>query len=167
MDNLGDVFATNVVLSDLLPASLSFVASGSSPLCADLGGGLVECYLLGMNPGASAAVTVTAQALFPEQVSNTVEVKANECEVYPPDNVDTVQVLITDAQACDANGSGAMDTGDPVAAAAHIFGDAAAGNPDCNQDGVVDAEDLAKIIEEVDLQRAGKASRADPDGESR
>jgi len=155
--NLSDAMATNVVLVNTLPGGMTFVAGASSPLCADVGGGLVQCFLFGMNPWESETVTITAQAWVAEQAINSADVSADQCEVLPADNSAFVEVQVSASAPCDADGSGILDDFDPAAAAAYIFGATVSGNPDCNQDGIIDATDLARIINELD--QLGKGVR--------
>ncbi len=57
--NYGPAAATNVVLTDALPAALSFASASAG--CAH-GGGVVTCAVGNLSVGHSAGVTITAQA---------------------------------------------------------------------------------------------------------
>jgi uncharacterized repeat protein (TIGR01451 family) len=85
--NAGPAAATNVVLTDPLPASVNFVsASLSQGVCSNFGG-LITCNLGSLAPGGSAAITlVTLPTVGGIIVTNTVAVTASQTDLNLTDN---------------------------------------------------------------------------------
>ena len=88
--NAGPAAATNVVLTDPLPASVNyFSASSSQGVCSNFGG-IVTCYLGSLAPGGSAAITLVAQpTVGGVNVTNTVSVTASQTDLNLTDNIAT------------------------------------------------------------------------------
>lgn len=143
--NDSPVAASSVVVTDRLPAGLSFNAGLSSPQCVPSGGD-VECAVGSLAPSEIRNLTIVADAMAAGQLVNTVEVDSWECDVAPHDNLAQVQSTLTNAARCDADFDLSIDQHDVTAAAAHVFGSPAAGNPDCRLGGGITADDLAAII---------------------
>jgi uncharacterized repeat protein (TIGR01451 family) len=138
--------ATNVVITDTLPASLIFDQLLSSPECVVVGPA-VECTVAGLAPGAVWHVSIIAEAAVAGPIANTAVVDSWECDTELADNQSTVVVNAVEAERCDANYDLSIDSDDVAPAVNHIFGETAAGNPDCRIGGGVTADDVAAIIE--------------------
>lgn len=86
--NNGPSPATNVMVTDVLPAGLTFVsATPSQGTCA--GTTTVTCSLGGLASGASATVTLTVTSATATPASNTATVTANEVDPNPANNTAT------------------------------------------------------------------------------
>jgi uncharacterized repeat protein (TIGR01451 family) len=86
--NNGPSAATNVMVTDVLPAGLTFVsATPSQGTCT--GTTTVTCSLGGLASGASATVTLTVTSAAATPASNTATVTANEVDPNPANNTAT------------------------------------------------------------------------------
>ena len=144
--NHSGVPATNVAVSNELPAALSFRADLSSPACV-LIGSTVECSIMSLAPGASWDLVIAVEPVVAGPVDSTGWVSAWECDTDVSDDHATAAIAVVSAVPCDANGDLSIDSDDLVVAVGHIFGDRADGNPDCRLADGVTADDLAAIIE--------------------
>jgi uncharacterized repeat protein (TIGR01451 family) len=144
--NASSLPATDLVVTDVLPASLIFDQALSSPECFDFGGD-VRCERPLLDPGAVWNLTIVAEAAVAGPITNTVLIDSWECDVLPDDNQSSTQVNAVLAERCDANYDLSIDSDDLVPSVAHIFGAQAPGNPDCRIGGGVTADDLAATIE--------------------
>jgi uncharacterized repeat protein (TIGR01451 family) len=88
--NPGPIKATGVVVTDTLPAGVTFVAAGASQGTCDG----TTCRLGTLAAGGSATVTITAIAGVAGPISNTAEVHAAELDVNPFDNVATADGVV-------------------------------------------------------------------------
>lgn len=144
--NHSQVVATNLTISDALPPELIFRPDPSSPECT-LVGNTVECARPALDPAAVWDVAIAVEPVVAGAIGNTVWVDAWECDTDAGDDADTAVVQAVAAQPCDANYDLSVNADDLVPAVAHIFGETAAGNPDCRPAGGITADDLAAIIE--------------------
>jgi len=89
--NNGPTQATNVTVSDPVPATVSLVSALASQGGCTLGA-VVTCALGGMNSGATATITivVTAPAVTGLVISNTATVTATEPDPNPANNTFTL-----------------------------------------------------------------------------
>ena len=78
INNLGPSPATNVVVTDSLPAQLSFVSATSTQGSCSFSSPTVTCQLGTLAQGANAAVVITVTGSTPVTVTNTATVTANE-----------------------------------------------------------------------------------------
>jgi uncharacterized repeat protein (TIGR01451 family) len=86
--NNGPSGATNVVVTDVLPAGLTFVsATPSQGACT--GTTTVTCNVGALASGASATITLTVTSSSAAVVSNTATVTATEVDPNPADNTAT------------------------------------------------------------------------------
>ncbi|MDW8328439.1 MAG: right-handed parallel beta-helix repeat-containing protein [Candidatus Bipolaricaulota bacterium] len=111
--NNGPSPATNVVLTDTLPSSVTFVSvTPGTPTCAH-SAGTVTCNLGSLANGGSATVTivVTTTGASVPSVSNTVSVSAAEFDPTPANNTATVSTTVNPAADLSVTKS---DTPDPV-----------------------------------------------------
>jgi uncharacterized repeat protein (TIGR01451 family) len=96
INNNGPNDATNVVLTDTLPANVTFVSSTpGSPTCTQ-SGGVVTCNLGTINNGANTIVTivVTPQAAAVGTINNTASASSAEQEPNPADNSATESTTV-------------------------------------------------------------------------
>ncbi len=143
--NSRPVPATLVRVHDVLPSTLVFVPGSSSPGCNQLGGD-VEC-IVGVVAGtASATVVIAVTPIAVGEETNSVTVELDECDLDDANNSSSLTVTVTSAEPCDADGDGDVTTEDLAAAVAHLYGQPAAGNPDCAEGDGLDAADLASTI---------------------
>ena len=83
--NLGAAAATNVAITDPLPASENFVSSAYSPSCS-LIAGTVTCPIAGgLAPGASGTVTIGAIPIASGTIADSATVKAAQTNPNPAD----------------------------------------------------------------------------------
>ncbi|MCW2924130.1 MAG: hypothetical protein JWM98_1534 [Thermoleophilia bacterium] len=90
--NRGPSVATGVVVSDTLPASLRFAATGSSTSCA-LSSGVVRCTLGTLPSGATQTVTIEATTSETGSIDDTVRVDGAEFD--PTSSNDAARVTTT------------------------------------------------------------------------
>lgn len=91
--NSGPGAATNVVLTDTLPGSVSFVsASSTSGSCSNVGG-TITCSLAPIAPGESNLVTIVVQPNTAGSISNTVAVSGSQADVNLVNNASTFFVM--------------------------------------------------------------------------
>jgi len=94
--NNGPSAATNVVVTDVLPAGLTFVsATPSQGTCT--GTTTVTCSLGGLASGASATVTLTVTSATATPASNTATVTATEVDPNPANNTATATAGVVSA----------------------------------------------------------------------
>ena len=97
IQNNGASDATNLVITDALPAGTTFDPALSSSGCA-LVGGDVECSISGLAAGASTSVTIAVElpATLADgaTLSNTADVSADETDPVPANNEDDVDFTV-------------------------------------------------------------------------
>ncbi|HKQ36617.1 MAG TPA: Calx-beta domain-containing protein [Verrucomicrobiae bacterium] len=81
--NRGPLNATGVVLSDVLPANVSFVSAVSSRGQCTLASGRVTCNLGVLNSGTAASASIVVRPSLTGKVVNTVSLSANEGDLTP------------------------------------------------------------------------------------
>jgi len=115
----------------------------------DLNGLVLECDLGEMLGLEGREIEFSVMPTISGDLPVPFTLSGYQCEMDNADNSFTAVVHAIAAAPCDANYDGYVDENDPPVAAAHFFGSTAPGNPDCSDDGVLDARDLALIIEEA------------------
>jgi uncharacterized repeat protein (TIGR01451 family) len=101
--NAGAVGATNVVITDTLPASVAYVSEGSSPPIAPSSepvAGVRQWNLPTLNPGASGVITVTVTLpALPQVITNTAEISIAAggavTEFDPSNNMSQLETTVT------------------------------------------------------------------------
>ena len=144
--NDSTVTATDVTVSTMLPSELIFRPDLSSPECV-LIGATVECSVLSLAPSAVWDLAIGVEPIVVGPQSNPGSVTAWECDTDPGNDQAFASFVVVAAGPCDANDDSVVDADDLVPAVGHIFGQRAAGNPDCRLAGGITADDLAAIIE--------------------
>jgi uncharacterized repeat protein (TIGR01451 family) len=93
--NTGPSVATDLVLSNLLPAGTTYIsASPGIPDCTH-NSGEVTCNLGDLPPDTSKIVEIVANApAFPGTISNQVEVAADQPDPVPGNNAVTTEVQV-------------------------------------------------------------------------
>lgn len=89
----------NVVLSNVLPASVSFVSASSPNGTCTVQGGVVRCVFGTMNPAAGASAVITVRPLSVGQLTNVFSVGGSTADAAPADNRATVVTQIVPALA--------------------------------------------------------------------
>jgi len=144
--NHSRVFATDVVVSNVLPAELIFRADLSSQECV-LIGATVECSIVSLAPAATWNPVIGVEPVLAGPVDTTGLVSAWECDTDVSDDHAVASIRVVAAEPCDANDDLDINADDLAPAVGHIFGATAAGNPDCRLANGITADDLAAIIE--------------------
>ncbi len=144
--NHSAVTATDVTVSTMLPSDLIFRPELSSPECV-LIGATVECFVLSLAPSVDWDLAIGVEPIAVGPQSNPGSVAAWECDTDPGNDQAFASFVVVAAGPCDANDDQSVDSADLVPAVIHIFGQRAAGNPDCRLAGGITADDLAAIIE--------------------
>ena len=122
--NNGPSEATNVQLTDTLPAGTTFVSVNPGPPTCSEAGGVVLCNLGTLAVGALTTVTISVTAPpTPGQITNVASVSSDQDDPNPDDNTDseptfvgepTVDAVKTVALAVDSDGSGGATPGDTL-----------------------------------------------------
>ena len=86
--------ATNVVLTDTLPAGVSFVSATSTQGSCSQAGGTVTCNLGNINSGGSATVTIVITATTPGTITNTASVTATQFDPNTGNNTATATTKV-------------------------------------------------------------------------
>jgi Domain of unknown function DUF11 len=144
--NHSAVTATDVTVSTGLGSDLIFLPGSSSPECV-LIGSTVECTVPSLAPAAAWDLHIGVETVTVGPMDNTGAVAAWECDTDAADDQAMTTVVVVAAEPCDANDDQEIDADDLVPAVGHIFGERAAGNPDCRLADGITADDLAAIIE--------------------
>ena len=146
VSNSSQVTATDLVISNALPAELSYRPDLSSSECV-LVGSTVECHIASLAPMATWDSFIGAESILAGTVESTGQVDTWECDTDASDDQATATIEVVAAEPCDANYDLSVDPDDLVPAVGHIFGERADGNPDCRLANGITADDLAAIIE--------------------
>ena len=96
IQNLGVGTATGVVLTDTLPAAVTFV-NGSAPGSVTAKNGVVTASAGTLARGATATVTINVRARSTGTVSDAASVSSNETDSNPNNNTASAQVVIVPA----------------------------------------------------------------------
>jgi uncharacterized repeat protein (TIGR01451 family) len=91
--NSGPSAATNVTLTNALPAGASFVSATSQGSCIN-DNGVVTCNLGSLASGASTMATITAMATATGTLSNTATVSGNGLDPNPANNSATATTTV-------------------------------------------------------------------------
>lgn len=94
--NSGQLEATGVVLTDALPAEVSFVAA-SLPACVE-SGGTVTCDLVSVLPGTSTAIEIEVDVDYGLEgtITNSAVAVLNEADPVPTNNTEEEITLVVD-----------------------------------------------------------------------
>ena len=93
--NYGIAIASGVVVTDALPASLSFVSATSSQGTVANNSGLVTGNVGTLNPGAGLRLTINVTATTAGYVTNTATTAANTSDLNSANNTGSAIVLVT------------------------------------------------------------------------
>jgi uncharacterized repeat protein (TIGR01451 family) len=94
--NSGPGTATNVVVTDTLPAGLAFVSANFSQGTSSFNNGTVTCNLGTLGVGATVTGTIVVKLTEEGTVSNTATVSADQSDPTPLDNSQAAATNITD-----------------------------------------------------------------------
>jgi uncharacterized repeat protein (TIGR01451 family) len=89
--------ATGVVVTDTLPAALSFNSAASSQGSCSNASGAVTCSLGDLATGASATITLSATPTSVGTTTNTATVRANEADPNPANNSASATTVVSTA----------------------------------------------------------------------
>jgi uncharacterized delta-60 repeat protein/uncharacterized repeat protein (TIGR01451 family) len=87
--NAGPDPASGVVVTDSLPATVTFGSASASQGTCTQASGMVSCALGSMASGGTATVTITVTPTASGTITNTATVFGNETDPDPADNTDT------------------------------------------------------------------------------
>ncbi|HEY3129262.1 MAG TPA: hypothetical protein VGL91_07375 [Acidobacteriota bacterium] len=90
----GPAAATGVVVTDTLPASVTFVSAGATQGSCSQAAGTVTCNIGSMAVSATATITIVVAPTAAGSISNTATVKANEPDANPANNSATVTTTV-------------------------------------------------------------------------
>jgi uncharacterized repeat protein (TIGR01451 family) len=93
--NYGIAVANGVVVTDALPASLTFVSANSSQGTVTNNGGLVSSTVGTLNPGAGVSITINVTATVAGYVTNSANTAANTSDLNTANNIASAIVLVT------------------------------------------------------------------------
>ncbi len=94
VSNAGPADATNVVMTDTLPAGVTFVSvTPTGPVCTEAAG-IVTCNLGGMVNGGSATITIIVTPTAAGTLNNTASVTATETDPVPGNNTATAGTTV-------------------------------------------------------------------------
>jgi uncharacterized repeat protein (TIGR01451 family) len=116
VDNLGEGAATNVRLTDTLPAGLAFLGVAPSDRCS-LISGTVTCSFPRLAPGAAVVVTIQTRVTSTSgPIVNTAGVVSDQPDLNPSDNSDevTTHPSGSDLTLTKSASSSSVSTGDPL-----------------------------------------------------
>jgi uncharacterized repeat protein (TIGR01451 family) len=97
VNNGGPSTATNVMLTDTLPASVSFASATPSQGSCTHSGGTVNCNLSSIADGGLATVTITVTPNAAGTITNTATVSANESDPNSANNTATATTTVINA----------------------------------------------------------------------
>jgi uncharacterized repeat protein (TIGR01451 family) len=92
--NTGPDTATGVILTDTLPAGVTFVSATPSQGSCSQSGGTVTCNLSDLANGANATVMITVIPTTPGTITNTATVLGNEIDPNTANNTDTESTTV-------------------------------------------------------------------------
>ncbi|MGH3998561.1 MAG: hypothetical protein ACRDTJ_13995, partial [Pseudonocardiaceae bacterium] len=96
VNNAGQGDATDVTLTDTLPASgITFVSVSPSGSCGE-SGGTVDCDLGDLASGANATVTIVVKPTATGTLTNSVTVESAETDENPDNNTDTEDTTVSE-----------------------------------------------------------------------
>ena len=115
VSNIGTLPATNITLTDPLPAGATFVSANSAQGSCS-GTQTVTCNLGTLNGGAQTAVTIVIKPTAATNISNSASVTATETDPTPANNTATqdTQVAFTDLSISASTGFGNVVPGAKV-----------------------------------------------------
>ena len=93
--NLGTLAASSVVVTDALPASLSFISATTSAGTVTNTGGIVSANLGALGISSNALITITAMPTNSGIITNLAFALAPEADLVPTDNTNSVIVTVT------------------------------------------------------------------------
>jgi uncharacterized repeat protein (TIGR01451 family) len=95
VDNVGEGDATEVMLTDILPASVDFVSVTTSQGSCGESGGTVDCDLGNLaNDADVATVTIVVKPTATGTITNSVAVESAETDENPTNNTDTEDTTV-------------------------------------------------------------------------
>jgi hypothetical protein len=94
VSNNGPSTATGVILTDMLPVSVSFGSASPSQGNCGQAGGIVTCGLGTLLNGGSAIVTIAVTPTAPGTITNGATAVGNEPDPTPGNNTVTVVTIV-------------------------------------------------------------------------
>ncbi len=95
LTNYGLAAATSVVVTDALPASLTFVSATTSQGSCTNNAGLFTCNLGTLNVAAGASITINVTAGAAGSLTNTASTSASQTDFNPANNTSSAVVLVS------------------------------------------------------------------------
>jgi uncharacterized repeat protein (TIGR01451 family) len=117
--NTGPFDASGVVVTDTLPAGVTFVSATSNPpaACSEAGG-IITCNFGSLANGAQTTVTIIGTAGTAGLKTNTAGVAGNENDLFTANNSATTSTITPGPGCYDVNASGGVDIADIALVAA-------------------------------------------------
>jgi len=106
---------------------------------------ILDCRLDDPGAGHQSEIVISVIPLISGDLTVPISLSGDICETWNPDNTTNITVHAITAAPCDANNDSVIDQYDLPVAAAHFFGSTAPGNPDCSDDGILNAQDISLI----------------------
>ncbi|MGH9802450.1 MAG: carboxypeptidase regulatory-like domain-containing protein, partial [Blastocatellia bacterium] len=131
--NNGPSPATGVVVTDQLPAGISFVSATTSQGSCSNNAGTVTCNLGNLAVRASATITLTVSPAAAGSITNTASVKANEPDSNTANNQASAQVTVSTQPSI--YGRVTLANGAPLAAVTMTMTGALSANQQTNAQG--------------------------------
>ncbi|MBN1846592.1 MAG: choice-of-anchor L domain-containing protein [Sedimentisphaerales bacterium] len=94
-NNSTDTTATGVVVSDILPAGMSFLSANASQGTISIAGNTVSVSVGNMTPGQTVSISVTAKATAEGDLVNQALISSNEYDPVSSNNTDSLTVAVS------------------------------------------------------------------------
>ena len=125
--NNGPSNATGVVMTDTLPAGVTFNTAIAAQGTCTQAGGIVNCAIGNLNAGASTTVSIVVTPTVSGTITNTATTRANETEPNLTNNTATQSTTVNPGVGTicvlsfnDLNQNGSRDSGEPCLSARPI-----------------------------------------------
>lgn len=113
--------------------------------CA-MSGSVLHCDLVELASYEQQEIIFSVVPITSGDLSVPFRLSGDFCDTSPADNSWDALVHAISAQPCDADADGMVDRNDLPVAVGQFYGTNAPGNPDCSDDGELDAMDLSLIL---------------------